>query len=123
MSSLALLWVCLASRNFDRYVVISIVNVTTGLVNSVLILTSLDLNVLVLNGVQKLKWVGIMHLMLCFSGSCSVPGFLRQWLFKWFCKTVREAFPFPKIFIWGCFSEQNVFVLLCLSHKIHKESI
>lgn len=123
MSSLALLWVCLASRNFDHYVVTSVVNVVTGLVNSVLILTSLDLDVLVLNGVQKLKWMGIVHLMPCFSDSCSVPGFLRQWLFKWFCEIIKEAFPFTKIFIWGCFSEQNLFVLLCLSHKIHKESI
>lgn len=63
------------------------------------------------------------HLMLCSSGSCSVPGVLRQWLFRWSCKPGKGAYPFTKILIWRCFSEQNFFVLFCLSHEIHEESL
>lgn len=58
MSSLALLWGCLASRNFDGYVVMSVVNVVTGLVNSVFVLTSLALNTLVLSEpMSRSGWV------------------------------------------------------------------
>lgn len=45
-----------------------------------------------------------------------------QRLSKRFCKIIKEAFPFTKFFIWGCLGEENLFVLLCLSRKIRKES-
>lgn len=68
-----------------------------GLVNSALVLTSLALDVLVLSGVQQLKGMGTRHLALRFPASSSIPGFPRRWLFKWFCKTIKETFPFAKI--------------------------
>ena len=54
---------------------------------------------------------------------CAVPSMLRQWL----CETTEAAFPFTEIFIWGCFSEQNLLVLLCYTirsvRKVFKYAI